>query len=106
MSDGDDDTYQVVTANLLVSGKIIYLNANSGWHDDIKDATVAAGDEVEELLARAQRDVAANQVVDAYAIEITGAHEPISARERIRANGPSVRYGEDAVPANNTDFEI
>ena len=106
MSDDGEDTFQVVTANRLSDGSIVYLNESLGWQASIRDATVAAGDEVKKLLARAEGDEAANHVVDAYAIEITGAHEPTSARERIRARGPSIRYGDDAVPTNSSDFEI
>ena len=106
MSDNDNETFQVVTANRLGDGAIVYLNADSGWQDSIKDATVVSGDEVDALLTRAEQDVAANHIVEAYPIEITGAHEPLSARERIRAEGPSIRFGEDAVPANNSDFAI
>ena len=106
MSDMDDETFQVITANRLRDGIIVYFNAASGWQESIKDATVVSGDEVNTLLTQVEQDVAANRIVDAYAVEITGAHVPLSARERVRAAGPSIRYGEDAVPTNNSDFEI
>ncbi|MDA0338392.1 MAG: DUF2849 domain-containing protein [Proteobacteria bacterium] len=106
MSDTDLDTFQVVTANRLRDGAIVYLNDESGWVESISQATVASEDEIDNLIKRAEKDVAANLIVEAYPIEITGAHEPLSARERIRAAGPSVRYGDDAVPVNSSDFEI
>ena len=106
MTDSDLETFQVVTANRLRDGAIVWLNSSEGWVEDITQATVAAEDEIEALLAAGESDVAANLVLDVYTVEITGAHEPLSAREKIRANGPSVRYGDDAVPINNSDFEI
>ena len=103
-----DDTgiYRVVTANRLRDGVIVYFNSDSGWTADIREATVASGEDAETLTAAAEKDAKANLVVGVYAIEITGDHQPLTARERIRADGPSIRYGDDAVPVNNSDFEI
>ncbi len=106
MADGDVEVYRVVTANRLRDGIIVYYSRESGWTPDIRLATVAAGAEVEALTQAAEKDAAANVVVGVYAIEITGDHRPLSARERIRAEGPSIRFGDDALPANNSDFEI
>ena len=106
MSEADLETFQVVTANRLGSGAIVYLNKDTGWVPSIGEATVASEDKIDALMKKAEADVAANVVVEAYPIEITGNHEPLSARERIRAQGPSIRYGDDAVPMNNSDFEI
>jgi sulfite reductase (NADPH) hemoprotein beta-component len=98
--------YRVVTANRLRDGVIVYYNKDSGWTADIREATVASGEDVDALAAVAEKDAKANVVVGVYAIEITGDHQPLSARERIRSAGPSVRYGDDALPRNNSDFEI
>jgi hypothetical protein len=106
MAEGDQEVYRVVTANRLRDGAIVYFNRELGWREAIAEATVAASDEIDALVARAEQDVRANLVVGAYTIEIAGDHQPLSARERIRASGPSIRFGEDAVPANNSDFEI
>ncbi len=106
MADGDLEVYRVVTANRLRDGIIVYFNSDGGWTADIHAATVASGTEADALVAAAEQDAAANLVVGVYAIEITGDHQPLSARERIRAEGPSIRYGDDALPANNSDFEI
>ncbi len=106
MADGDVEVYRVVTANRLRDGIIVYFNSDSGWTADIHAATVAAGADADALVAVAEKDAKANFVVGVYAIEITGDHQPLTARERIRADGPSIRYGDDALPANNSDFEI
>ncbi len=102
----DNGIYKVVTANRLRDGIIVYFNRDSGWTADIHAATVAAGEDADALVAVAEKDAKSNLVVGVYAIEITGDHQPLTARERIRAEGPSIRYGEDALPANNSDFEI
>jgi sulfite reductase (NADPH) hemoprotein beta-component len=106
MADGDQEVFRVVTANRLRDGAIVYLNRDAGWSESIGDATVASDAEIDDLVARAEEDVKSNLVVGAYTIEIAGDHQPLSARERIRAQGPSIRFGEDALPANNSDFEI
>ena len=98
--------YRVVTANRLHDGIIVYYNKDSGWTADIREATVASGEDADALVALAEKDAAANVVVGVYAIEITGDHQPLTARERIRSAGPSIRYGDDALPQNNSDFEI
>ena len=102
----DNGIYRVVTANRLRDGIIVYFNKDSGWTADIHEATVAEGEDADALVAVAEKDAKSNFVVGVYAIEITGDHQPLTARERIRAEGPSIRYGEDALPANNSDFEI
>jgi hypothetical protein len=102
----ENGIYKVVTANRLRDGIIVYFNSDSGWTADIHQATVAAGEDAEALVAVAEQDATSNLVVGVYAIEITGDHQPLTARERIRAEGPSIRYGDDALPANNSDFEI
>ncbi|MGE0667343.1 MAG: DUF2849 domain-containing protein [Sphingomonadales bacterium] len=98
--------YRVVTANRLRDGVIVYYTAGGGWTADIREASVASGEDVDTLLGAAEKDAKENVVVGVYAIEITGDHRPLTARERIRAVGPSIRYGDDALPANNSDFEI
>lgn len=106
MADGDVEVYRVVTANRLRDGIIVYFNSDTGWTADIHAATVASGEAADALVAVAEKDAKTNFVVGVYAIEITGDHQPLTARERIRADGPSIRYGDDALPANNSDFEI
>lgn len=106
MADGDLEVYRVVTANRLRDGIIVYYNKDSGWTADIRSATVASGEDIDAVTAAAEQDVKSNLVVGVYAIEIAGDHQPLTARERIRAEGPSIRFGDDAVPANNSDFEI
>lgn len=78
----------VVTANRLVDGIVVYL-AGSGWTEDISRARLAeTEDETKALEAEAAKDVALRKVVAVYPMEIAlrdGIVDPLSVRERIRA---------------------
>jgi len=105
----DEEAYQIITANMLRGGEIVYLTLKddqAGWSQEIRDAYVFEEAHGEEMLRLAGKDEKANLVISAYAMEITGAFEPLSERERIRAKGPTVAYGEDAIAANKTGYSI
>ena len=85
----------VITANRLADGVVVFQTSDSGWSEDFNraavrpDATAAAA-----ALARAKEDEAANLVVDAYffPVEIRNGHvAPKALREAIRAAGPTIR---------------
>jgi hypothetical protein len=108
MSDSEE-IYQVITANRLRDGLIVYLTKDenvTGWTENIDYAYIAGEEQIDALLATAKTYEESNVVVGTYAVEIAGSKMPLTARERIRATGPSVRYGDDAVPFNSSDFEI
>jgi len=105
-----EQKFHVITANDLRSGEIVYMIAGDGmprWTGDIHDATVFTEDEREAMLAQALEAARANAIIDAYAIEITGNHEPLSMREIVRARRqPTMRYGRDALLPDEPDFVI
>jgi hypothetical protein len=108
MSDSEE-IYSVITANRLREGVIVYMTKDgnvSGWTENIDYAYVGGEAEVPGLLELAKQYEQSNAVVGTYAVEIAGAKLPLTAREKIRAKGPTVRYGDDAVPFNSSDFEI
>ncbi|MEO7385401.1 MAG: DUF2849 domain-containing protein [Gammaproteobacteria bacterium] len=86
---------QMIVANRLTDGRVVFLGAESAWVEDIATGTVAvdpAG--AERLLAVAQRAEASNVVVEPYLIgihDVAGQRQPVSWREAIRAAGPTVR---------------
>lgn len=88
-------TGQMVLANRLTDGRVVFLAADGNWVDDITAGTVSADhDAAERLLAQAQRAGFGVAVVDPYLIDIrlkTGGRLPVSFREQIRAAGPTVR---------------
>ena len=85
----------VVTANELLSGDVVFRNANGGWSPGIDAATVLdSQDKGFVALAEAREDEVANIVIAAALIEVSveqGAIRPVHIRERIRALGPTVR---------------
>lgn len=86
---------QVISANRLADGLVVYLTGDGGWSEQIDDALVfdgaTAGD---TALATATGSVDRQIVVDPYAIDIDesgGVRRPTRFREFIRAHGPTVR---------------
>ena len=79
----------VVTANRLVDGIVVYLARDGSWTEEIGRARLAeTEDETKVLEAAAAKDVAARKVVAVYPMEVAlhdGAVDPLSVRERIRA---------------------
>jgi Protein of unknown function (DUF2849) len=79
----------IVTANRLTDGIVVYLAKDGGWTEAIDRARLAeTEDETKALEALAARDVAARKVVAVYPMEVAlrdGTVDPLSVRERIRA---------------------
>ena len=88
-------THFVVTANLLGSGAPCYRTKDGSWSTNLQDAHPAESEaERDQMVADSMREEAV--VADAYffAVRIEGgAIDPLTAREEIRAKGPTVPYG-------------
>lgn len=88
-------TEQVISANRLRDGLVVYLVADDSWSEDIGAGEIARDDDgAAALLARAEQAVSRQIVVDPYLIavqESDGVLRPTKYREFIRATGPSVR---------------
>ena len=81
---------QVVTANHLLEGDVIYLTAARDWSRNLADATVVDGDEAADLLAFAEAQP--DEIVGAYLFDVdvsTGTPRPTHFREEFRTRGPS-----------------
>lgn len=99
MSD-ETENFMIITANRLRDGVIVYLREKDGgttWTTAIGEATSYAGDDIDAALTGAKAFEKSCLVVGAYAVEVTGNNKPLSAREEIRAHGPSVKYGAEAM---------
>ncbi len=79
----------VVTANRLTDGIVVYLAPDGGWTEELARARLAETEaETKVLEAQAAEDVKARKVVAVYPMEVAlsdGAVDPLSVRERIRA---------------------
>ncbi len=86
---------QVLTANRLADGDVVYLTAAGAWSTSIDEARIADGKEEAAALDAAGAKAAAAQIVVApYLIDVgedAGHVVPLRYRERIRAYGPSNR---------------
>ena len=86
----------IVTANELLSGAVVYLGRDGAWHAELDMARLFAPDEAE---ARDAAVAAAKGNVRLVGIETekvtveVGQVVPNRLRERIRANGPTAPYG-------------
>ena len=85
----------VITANRLADGVVVFQTADAGWSEDFNRAEVLPDAEATKAaLARAAEDMTRNLVVDpyAFAVEVRNGHAvPKALREAIRAAGPTVR---------------
>jgi len=88
-------TVQIVTANRLRDGAVVYLGPGYELVERLEAALrLSTKDEVEAALARAAQSVAERLIVSPYPMEVTVTGEtiaPLRMREIIRAAGPTVR---------------
>ena len=87
-------TDQVVIANDLAAGRVVFLEPDGGWSPFIANSAIAENQaEADALLDIAKESEAHQKVVDPYLIDITrdgGLLRPVRFRELIRAMGPTV----------------
>jgi hypothetical protein len=83
---------QVLTANRLSDGEVVYLAADGAWVERLEAAQVlASAADGEAALGVGQAAERELKVVHAYLFDITPARKPVKMREVIRAAGPTVR---------------
>jgi hypothetical protein len=107
---------EIVTANRLADGVVVFQDARGGWAEDFARAAVHAdAAALQAALGEAAEAVARALIVDPYAIEVVlrnGRYAPKALREAIRASGPTVRRdlgkqaeGQAPVFAHNASVE-
>lgn len=83
------------TANRLLDGEVVYFTDEGSWSERFEDAIVAHNkDDGEALLKKAMPSVEALEVIGPYLFEVRKLEDgttPVSVRENIRMNGPTVR---------------
>jgi hypothetical protein len=97
---------QVITANRLRDGAVVFMGPDSTWVDRINAAKVfASSEDAATGLAASKKDEDENLVLDIYAIDVTeknGAVIPVRLREAIRAVGPTVHPDHSRPPLPTT----
>jgi hypothetical protein len=85
---------EMITANRLSDGHVVYLDADGEWAEDFRRGLVLGDAPAREAaMEKGQAAASANVVVDPYAIELemrAGHLAPRTLRERIRAEGPTI----------------
>lgn len=88
-------TDQIVTANDLREGDVVFLTENGSWSRRVRDAAVANDKEAAQaLLESAQPSVADNTVVEPYLVNVAITADgpfPNRYREQLRCLGPTDR---------------
>jgi Protein of unknown function (DUF2849) len=86
---------QMIIANRLRDGAIVFLASNEGWEPAIDaGAVIETEADATRLLALAKRHEGECRVIDPQLIEVEikdGKPRPTAIREAIRAFGPTVR---------------
>lgn len=84
-------TLQIVTANRLRDGAVVFLTSTGEWTSDLRRAAVARdGEGATRLLGIGTVAAAEHRIVEPYLTAVTedgDAVVPVSLRERIRAQG-------------------
>ena len=87
---------QIISANRLTDGLVVYLGAYGEWVTDIAAATVFDTEEGREAAkAKAQHALTANFIIDPLVVDITdggGARRATTLRNTIRAQGPTINF--------------
>lgn len=87
----------IVTANRLVDGLVVFRTTQGSWSSSFSDA--ALYDDAAPILAAAAGE--ATVVVGPYAVEVEQAEDgaswqPLTTREKIRIQGPSIDFKRSA----------
>lgn len=91
------ETPKAITAWETTTGDVVWMTASGSWTKDASEIAAFTGDEAEARLAEAE--AAETEITDPYFMEVSddgaiAGRETL--RETIRANGPTVSYGESA----------
>ena len=86
---------ELITANRLIDGVVIFQSADRGWVEDFSQAAIFADAEATKLAMESAREAEARDfLIEPYPIIVelrNGHYVPRALREAIRATGPTVR---------------
>lgn len=83
---------RVLTANRLLDGRTVWRGADGGWNLRIATAAALEDDEADTALEQANAAAQRDGVVGVYEVVVDDSDPPapVTIRERIRAQGPTV----------------
>jgi Protein of unknown function (DUF2849) len=98
-------TLQIVTANRLTDGRVVYLAEGERWVEALRGSRIAhSDDEAKTLLAIGEDAAKQRHVVAPYLIDVVvedGRVWPVRYREVLRAVGPSTHPEFNRVTVEN-----
>ncbi|MGB0574804.1 MAG: DUF2849 domain-containing protein [Alphaproteobacteria bacterium] len=88
---------RIITANMLVSGNVLYLDEKRCWDENIANAQIIKNDEDLARLNNMSQDAVMNSIIVGPYVMPVECHsaglQPVSKRELIRASGPTIPTG-------------
>lgn len=93
---------EIVTANRMSDGNVVYFTATGGWSERLRDGAIADTEaQAQALLDRAGASEEILHIVDPYLMKVqytNGKTEPVGQRETIRSKGPTthLNFGKQA----------
>lgn len=87
---------EIITANELLSGSSVWVDANGNWQMDLSSARLFGADESVErdaIIAKANASGRLVGVLTEHVAVVDGKVVADRLRERIRAEGPTAPYG-------------
>ena len=85
---------QIISANDLLEGDVVYLDGAGDWTRDLNQAAIAHDAEAAEALlatASAQTDRVVGAILVEISLSASGARKPVHYRDIFRERGPSNR---------------
>ena len=90
----NDINLQILTANELRTGQVVYYTSSGDWSYYISEAQIARDETAaDRLISKGEQAEHAQEVVGAYLIVIDDAYDvpvPVRFREKLRVGGPSI----------------
>lgn len=81
--------YFAVTANLLLTGDVVYLSPAGKWALNVAHAKQFKSEENAQDVVRECQSLHANNAVGIYLVALDEAGWPLSTKEQLRTKGPS-----------------
>lgn len=103
-------TVQVLTANRLGDGAVVYRSQAGAWSEHLNESRIlASSEEAAQVLAEAETAQASLEIVGPYLMPVedrNGQINPTEMREFIRAKGPSISFDAGYQPETSSHAAV